>query len=280
MDEQGGRFRQKKVNFSMVPNEIIRDENISLKAKGLYALIQSYITLDNFILYKGFLQSHCREGKKAFESAWKELKDTGYLLQYRMQNAQNQFYYEYELVDSVPKKPVPQKVVYGKGVLPEKGSIQNGHGLSGSQSDVGSTQNVGNIPIPNEIKLYQNNTVSNHIVAIEDVQEQIDYLALPDSNKDTIDEMILLIVEVLNKDDEATMRIARTEMPARVVKERFLMLNQFHIQYALETLRKNSSLVKNIKSYLMTTLYNAPATYNSYYQQMVQHDLERKPYET
>lgn len=64
MDEQGGRFRQKKVNFSMVPNEIIRDENISLKAKGLYALIQSYITLDNFILYKGFLQSHCREGKK------------------------------------------------------------------------------------------------------------------------------------------------------------------------------------------------------------------------
>ena len=64
MDEKNGRFRKKRSNFSIVSNEIIRDSTISLKAKGLYALIQSYITLDGFILYKRFLQSKCREGRE------------------------------------------------------------------------------------------------------------------------------------------------------------------------------------------------------------------------
>lgn len=50
----GGKFRKKRVNFSMVSNEILRDNSISLKAKGLYSLIQSYVTLENFTLYKGF----------------------------------------------------------------------------------------------------------------------------------------------------------------------------------------------------------------------------------
>lgn len=78
-NNSGGKFR-KKINFSMVSNDIIRNDNISLKAKGLYALIQSYITLDDFILYKGFLLSKCKEGKKAFDSAWRELKESGYLI--------------------------------------------------------------------------------------------------------------------------------------------------------------------------------------------------------
>ena len=56
----GGKFRHKKVNFSMVSNEILRNDAVSLKAKGLYALIQSYITIEDFSLYKGFLLSKCK----------------------------------------------------------------------------------------------------------------------------------------------------------------------------------------------------------------------------
>lgn len=126
MDEQGGRFRRKKVNFSAVSNEILRDESISLKAKGLYAMIQSYITLENFTLYKGFLRKHCCEGRKAFESAWKELKDTGYLLQYRMQDEKNLFYYEYELADIPEIFPVPPKRVYRKRCITRNGCYPKG----------------------------------------------------------------------------------------------------------------------------------------------------------
>ena len=94
-----GRFRKKKIYFTQVSNQALRDINLSLKAKGLYALIQSYITIEDFTLYKTFLLKNCKEGKKAFESAWKELKDLGYLLQYRLQGEKGQFFYEYELLD-------------------------------------------------------------------------------------------------------------------------------------------------------------------------------------
>lgn len=125
---KGGIFRRKRVDFSIVSNDIIRNPNISLRAKGLYTLIQSYITLDDFVVYKGFLQSKCSEGKKAFESAWKELKDAGYLLQYRMQDKKKHFYYEYELLDTpIPQNgvpannlPVPPKGYIGKRDIPQK----------------------------------------------------------------------------------------------------------------------------------------------------------------
>ena len=98
MDGKSGRFRKKKVNFSMVSNTIIRDKDISLKAKGLYALIQSYITLDNFTLYKSFLMKQCCEGERAFDGAWKELKQTGYLKMYKIREGAKTFIYEYELL--------------------------------------------------------------------------------------------------------------------------------------------------------------------------------------
>lgn len=103
---RSGRFRKKKVNFSMVSNVILRDDTVSLKAKGLYALIQSYITIEGFTLYKSFLQSKCHEGKRSFQSAWDELKEKGYLVQYRMHDERNKFYYEYELLDC-PERQMP-----------------------------------------------------------------------------------------------------------------------------------------------------------------------------
>lgn len=95
-----GQFRKKKIYFTQVSNVALRDSSLSLKAKGLYALIQSYLTIEDFTLYKNTLKKHLKEGEKAFESTWKELKDAAYLIQYRLQDPKTkQFYYEYELLD-------------------------------------------------------------------------------------------------------------------------------------------------------------------------------------
>lgn len=97
---ESGKFRYKKVYFSQVSNTALRDDKLSLKAKGLYSLIQSYITLENFTLYKSTLYNKCIEKEKAFESAWNELKDNGYLKQYRIRSAEtNKYVYEYDLLD-------------------------------------------------------------------------------------------------------------------------------------------------------------------------------------
>ena len=92
-----GAFRKKKTSFAQVSNVALRDEKLSLKAKGLLSLIESYIGLDNFVLYKQFLINKSTDGETSFRSAWKELKDNGYLIQYKLKNNETkQFYYEYE----------------------------------------------------------------------------------------------------------------------------------------------------------------------------------------
>lgn len=99
-ESQNGKFRQRRVNFSAISNSALEDNRLSLKSKGLYAFIQSYIGKPNFTLYKRTLIAKCKEGPKAFDSAWKELKDTGYLKIYRIPSGENdKFEYQYELLD-------------------------------------------------------------------------------------------------------------------------------------------------------------------------------------
>ena len=95
----GGKFRRK--NFTMVSNNAIKDKTLTNKAKGLYSIIQLYSTYKNFDIYKGFLQSQSADGITAFESQWKELKDKGYLKQYRIIDKSNKgkISYEYDLLE-------------------------------------------------------------------------------------------------------------------------------------------------------------------------------------
>lgn len=105
-----GRFRNKNVNFTQVSNNILRQQSgLTLKARGLFGLIQSYITIPNFTLYKATLRKECIEGKTSFEGAWKELKEKGFLLQYRLQDSKGCFYYEYELLNEPNVEVVEQQ---------------------------------------------------------------------------------------------------------------------------------------------------------------------------
>lgn len=97
-----GRFRKRKVYYSSVSNEVLRTPNLSTSAKGLYACIQSYISIEGFTLYKSTLRKATKEGEHAFERMWKELKDSGYLKQYKYKDeVTGKFIYEYELLDSI-----------------------------------------------------------------------------------------------------------------------------------------------------------------------------------
>lgn len=110
----GGKFRKKRYNFAMVSNSALQDPKLSLKAKGLYGIIQSLITLDNDV-YKWQIMKICQEGERAFESAWKELKEKGYLIQCKI-STKNGFVYKYKL-DSHPSVSEPKNIVgYNHGL--------------------------------------------------------------------------------------------------------------------------------------------------------------------
>lgn len=88
-----GKFK----NTKAASNEALKDSKLSLKAKGLYAVIQSYICIPGFCLHKEYLRRAGKEGQKAFDSAWKELKSAGYLKMYRVP-VNGHVTYEYELL--------------------------------------------------------------------------------------------------------------------------------------------------------------------------------------
>lgn len=115
---QNGKFRPRRVNFAAVSNTALQDVHLSLKSKGLYALIQSYIGKPNFDLYKKTLKNECKEGSKAFDAAWKELKETGYLKVYRIpKGMRNQYVYEFELLD-IPDKSTAALITLNKSGEP------------------------------------------------------------------------------------------------------------------------------------------------------------------
>lgn len=124
-----GRVYKRANRFTQVSNAALRDETFDLDAKGLYGVINSYLTIPNFTLYKTFLQAHGAEGKKAFESTWKKLKNSGYFIQHKLKNPETgEFYYEYELLDEKVQTPLLEgvdKADMEKVGAGEGGSINN-----------------------------------------------------------------------------------------------------------------------------------------------------------
>ena len=82
-------------------------------------------------------------------------------------------------------------------------------------------------------------------------------------------ELICDIVCVRRK----TVHIGKTDYPYEVVKSRFLKLDSNHLEYVIESLNNTTSEIRDIKAYLLTALYNAPSTINTYWTQRVQHDM-------
>lgn len=69
------------------------------------------------------------------------------------------------------------------------------------------------------------------------------------------------------------LKINANSVPQTVVKSQLLKLNHTHIGYVLECLRNNTTKVKNIRSYILTALYNSLSTLEHYYVAEVNHDL-------
>lgn len=91
--------------------------------------------------------------------------------------------------------------------------------------------------------------------------------------REEVDELVELMVEVMMMPAGKLVKIAGEERPAEIVKNRFMKLTYAHMDYVLSCLHKNTTKVVNIRAYLLTTLYNATMTMNHYYQAEVNHDM-------
>ena len=92
-------------------------------------------------------------------------------------------------------------------------------------------------------------------------------------DEDMLREMLELLVDTVCS-KRRFIRIAGDDKPAEVVKAQLMKLNNDHLRFVLMCLKENTTQVRNMRQYLLATLYNAPMTMHSSYAARVQHDFK------
>ena len=289
-------FRIEKTrDYTVMANHHLRNTALSLKAKGLLSLMLS-LPEDWDYTTKG-LARICRDGVDSICATVRELEDAGYIIRERVRNANGRLgSIEYTILEQPrppepkPGKPERENPVQVKPVLDspvlgkpeqENHAQLNTKGSSKQISNTDSPSTEESNPIQSSPKTptgvsrtgrdWMRERESYRELILENIE--YDYLCRDDRlDRDMLNELVELMVDTVCSRRE-TIRIAGDDYPAEVVKSRFLKLNSSHIEYVLDRMRENTTYVRNIKKYLLAALYNAPATIDSYYASLVNHDL-------
>ena len=262
---------QKTQNYTIMSNHHLRNKALSLKAKGLLSLMLS-LPEDWDYTTRG-LASICKEGVDSVCATVRELEAAGYIIRRRIRDKNGQMRgMEYTVLEQPqPPEQGPEEAT-PKCAQPKQAKPKREKPVQENPAQLNTK----------EIKKEETNNISNPIRAAGQRTEyralllkNIEYPILAQNNPmDTmrLDELVELLLDVVCS-KRAAIRISGEEMPAEVVKSRFLKLNAEHIQYVLDCLKDNPPRIRNIKQYLLAALYNAPLTIENYYAAQIDHDL-------
>ena len=280
-------FRIEKTrDYTVMANYHLRDKSLSLKAKGLLSLMLS-LPDDWDYTTKG-LAHICKDGVDSICATVRELEKHGYIHRRRIRNGKGQLEQPEPPADEPqPKRenPVLDKpvLVFPEQAKPEQEKpAQLNTKQSSKEQSIPDGLNTHSIPLfpdgaaagPPEAKRRET-TVSEMERYREVIRENIDYdLLLQEKpyDQDRLDEIVELLVETVCS-GRKQIRVGGSDFPAEVVKSRLLKLDAEHIRFVFDCLEQNTTKVRNIRQYLLTTLYNAPATIGNYYSALVNHDM-------
>ena len=287
-------FRVEKTkDFTIMCNHHLRNKKLSLKAKGLLSLMLS-LPEDWDYTTKG-LAHICKDGIDAISTALKELEQQGYLTRERIRLPNGRLGdIEYtiheqpatpDIPPNLPKRENPRQVNPVQAFPEQVKPVQdNPAQLNTNRSkteelkmDLSSTyQSI--YPKAGERK-YSSETQDwmdwmDEVNAYREfIMTNIEYDILCEQyGTERMDEVVELMLEAVIS-QRPYIRIAGDEFPREVVKSRLLKVNSMHIEYVFDCIDRNTTKVGNIKAYLLTALFNSPATMDSYYRAEVNYDL-------
>ena len=287
--------------FTVMSNYHLNDKTIILKAKGLLSQMLSLPDSLDFTL-RG-LASINKESLDAIRTAVLELEKHGYITRRQLRNSSGKLAkIEYTIYEQ-PQQPSPLSPRLGNpNTAP---SPHLGKPCLENPNTVNPNTEKPNTDIPTQLNTKQQNTeksitdISNTHQSIypalggtpdgnaemdrdridridtyrEIIKENIEFEALVQRyGYERVDELVELMLQTVLS-QRPYIRIAGDDYPREVVKSRFLKVNFSHVEYVFDCLDNNTTKVRNIKSYLLAALYNAPATMDSYYRAEVNHDL-------
>ena len=277
-------------DYTVMSNHHLRNEKLSLKAKGLLSMMLSLPEDWNYTT-RG-LAAICKEGVDAIGGALRELETAGYIVRHQLRDRQGRIsdteYVIYEQPQPMkPDAPSPDtETPDTENPYMEKPDTEKPAELniekSNTQKSITHGSSTDSIPFrekaagrPPERKGRDAMSVSEIESYRELILENIEYDYLKQRAglyQDELDEIVELMVETVCASRKTT-RIAGADFPHEVVRSRFLKLDSSHIEFVMDCLHKNTTEVRNIKQYLLTVLFNAPSTMSNSYTAQVNHDM-------
>ena len=282
---------EKSKNYTTMSNFHLRDPNLSNKARGLLSTMLSLP--ENWDYTTRGLAKICKDGVDGITAQLKELEQYGYLIRHRVRDAGGRIIdMEYVIYERPhPASPDTEKPDMVKPYMAKPDTalpcLETPAQINIDKriTDEINTDSVITHSIPSDesrpsvlAKLEEKRKevmCRDTNVYREIIKENIsyDYLLedLP-TEHDRLEEILELLVETVCS-TKKYIRVAGSDYPAEVVRSRLLKLDMEHIRFVFDCLKENTTKVRNIKQYLLTTLYNAPTTIGNYYSALVQHDL-------
>lgn len=293
-------------NYTIMSNYHLRDKRISLKAKGLLSQMLSLPEDWDYTLPG--LASINSEGKDAIRAAVAELERAGYIQRRQTVDKDGKFGNNEYIIREYPVSA--QKPQEGPpSAFPSSGFPTTEEPVTDlTSADIPTQLNIEvrkkkkkqktdlrikeSLPFPSapssslgegqETKGRNRRGRTDHAVTRSEmdayrelIRENIrydDFVREHPWDAGQLDEMVELMVEAVCSKREA-LRVAGNELPQAVIKSRLLKLDDGHIRFVFDCLNHNTTQVRNIKQYLLTTLYNAPVTMENHYAAQVNHDL-------
>ena len=289
-------FRVEKTkDFTVMSNHHLRNVALSLKAKGLLSLMLSLP--ENWDYTTKGLARICKDGVDSISAALKELEKHGYLTRQRIRDRHGRLGdIEYTIheqpvqapsnkeVSLSPKRENPRQVnprqvnpVLGKPEQEKPAQLNIQESIT--EKSITDISNIHQSIYPTSGGTPDGNAemdrdrIDRIDTYREIIKENIEFEALVQRyGYERVDELVELMLQTVLS-QRPYIRIAGDDYPREVVKSRFLKVNFSHVEYVFDCLDSNTTKVRNIKSYLLAALYNAPTTMDSYYRAEVNHDL-------
>ena len=271
-------FRVEKTkDFTVMSNYHLRDKNLSLKAKGLLSQMLSLPEEWDYTL--AGLACINKESKDAIRSAVNELEQAGYITRRQTTTEDGRFGCNEYLIRERPvlPSPLPENPTTDSTPTaiptPENPTQLNTHP---SKTEKEKTELSNTDSFLSEKKMNRSEVTATEMRSYREIiAGNISYDLLCQEyphQQEQLTEILDLLTETVCTTCQ-TIRVAKNDFPAEIVKSRLLKLTAEHIRFVLGCLSRNTTKIRNIRQYLLTTLYNAPTTIDNYYAAMVSHDL-------
>lgn len=267
----------KNRGYTVMANYHLRDKTLSLKAVGLLSKMLSFN--DGWQFSTKGLSAICKEGPDAVLAALRELEDAGYLVRHQSRDEKGRMS---SMVFEIYEKPQTGLPDTEK---PHTEKPDTDNPFTGKPCTENPAQLNTNQVITNERNNSLRNYQSINLDGMDGMDMRAQYeeiirdnleLEILSQDKsfdvDRVNEMVEIMLDAICS-TRPTIRINGEDMPQEVVKSRFLKLNSSHIEYVLHAMRECPSDIRNIRAYMLTTLYNASLTIDNYYSALVNHDL-------